>query len=156
LEYEDYRNALGLLYINPRKFSDSFEITPKWPNYTWRDGKEKCDPDEFFESIFNTCYSGRLVIMAGYQLDLKGFSENIKVVKEEGFILKAGASIIPHDFINGASGLPFYTTKDIKIKPEMIYDIYNDGQYRYGIQACCGYIDEAWESIIELSDGTQL
>ncbi len=156
LEYDDYRNALGLLYINPRKFSDAFDITPKFPNYPWRDGKEKCKPDDFIESICNTFYSGRLVIMMGYQLDLENFSKNMTKIKEEGFTLKVGARVVPHDFINGASGVEFFTTGDIKIKPEMIYDIYNDGKCRYGIQACCGYIDSAWESVIELSDGTQL
>ena len=156
IEYEDYKAALGLLYINPRKFSDYFETAYKFPNYPWRDGKEKCKPEEFFNAVYNTFYTGRLVIMLGYRLDLKDFVDNLDHMKTKGFTLKAGARVIPHDFMNGSSGLSFFTTQDIKIKPDMIHDIYNDGDYKYGIQACCGYCTDAWRSRIELDTGVTL
>jgi len=154
-EYDDFREILTILKINPRRMNDWFDFSPKFPNYPWRDGKEVCDIKGFIESVANSYYTGTTTIMLANDIDLRLLCDNIEKIKSEGFTLLPMSGIVHHDFFNGSSSTQFWTNKEVFIKPGDIKSIYQDGGWKYGISSCYGDPGfDMWDAQIRLKDGT--
>lgn len=154
-EYDDFREILTILKINPRRMNDWFDFSPKFPNYPWRDGKEVCDIKGFIESVANSYYTGTTTIMLANDIDLRLLCDNIEKIKSEGFTLLPMSGIVHHDFFNGSSSTQFWTNKEVFIKPGDIKSIYQDGGWKYGISSCYGDPSfDMWDAQIRLKDGT--
>jgi len=154
-EYDDFREILTILKINPRRMNDCFDFSPKFPNYPWRDGREVCDIKGFMESVLNSYYTGTTTVMLDKGVDLRLLCDNIEKIKAEGFTLLPRAGIVHHDFFNGSSSTQFWTNKEVFIKPSDIKDIYQDGGWKYGISSCFGDPSfDMWNAQIRLKDGT--
>lgn len=145
--YDYLEGILELLQVNPASLNEHYNFDEPLPDIPERDNPS-VDPHDFIECCLNTPHSGVWAIMTG-QRNLPELAEVAKSMKE-GVVVKKGARIIPHDYFRGASGLNFRLTRDLFIPGEMLHSLRNDGDYRYGIQACCGMVNDAWEAGIGL------
>lgn len=145
MEYEDLREILSALFINPRLVSNWFELSPQWPNYAYRNDRHAVDPDQFCNSMNNCPYGGEIVVLMDYRDGIK------QAMGWDGspLTIKKGSNLLIHDYVNGSGGLDFDVVRDFVLKPEYIYGFQNDDGNKYGVQSVHGMTNNAWNSEVE-------
>lgn len=141
-EYSDVKDELEYFGINPAELREFF------PEVRWYDCPTRKNPllktRDLVEAWVNCGYSGYWHAM----LDAQSVLELALADKLNGKLrLKAGANLIIHDYWNGASSMNEPLLVDIEVEAK---EIYHDGENRYGIQSCCGFIDDAWNGELEV------
>lgn len=131
--YEDRAEELEQLGVNPH------DMDEEWPDMPERNDP-LINPDDLKELWINHSYGGEYVALLDSGAVLRAA---LKGDLDEYAILKAGATVTIHDFSVGASSVLASTQRDVEIDPD---EIYNDGAYRYGVQATCGLVVQAWDS----------
>jgi hypothetical protein len=139
-EYEDVEEELEFFGINPA------DLREYYPEIEWPDIQDRTPLIKVIglvEGWVNCFYTGYWYVMmdAGETLEMI-----IKGELKESMVLKAGANIIIHDYVNGASSINTHTLADLQVDTRTLY---NDGANRYGIQSCCGMGDDAWNGVLE-------
>lgn len=132
-EYEDYEHELKVLGVNPHLMYN------EWPDLPERDDP-LIDPDQLYELWNNLAFywSVYMILLDGTDILLEAYREG----KITSNVVKKGATVTLHDYVNGASSVEACLRRDVKIDPA---DIFNDGGSRYGIQACCSLYAGAWD-----------
>jgi len=143
-EYADVKDELAYWGINP------IDLKPYYPDVRWYNCPTRTAPKmtakEIVEAWANCFYSGYWYAM----LDCRDTLELAMKFKLSGrMVLKKGARVVIHDYFNGASAIDAFTAADIEVEIDDDNYPFNDGANRYGIQSCCAYISEAWESVLE-------
>jgi hypothetical protein len=131
--YEDRAQELKQLGVNPH------DVNEEWPDMPERNDP-LIAPDELKELWINHSYGGEYVALLDSRDVLRAA---LKGDLDEYTILKAGATVTIHDFSVGASSVLVDTQRDVEIDPDKIY---NDKMCRYGVQATCGLVAQAWDS----------
>lgn len=147
IEYEDVKGALKVLGINPAEFKalrsggsrtsgdGQFKgYFPKMPN--------RVSAVKVSELYDNMCvlYNGVLNFCLG---DLEEVSEVLN--SDSKYItFKSGTNIVMYDFMNGAGITEVELTKDVTVKRSEV-EFRNDGNNRYGVQECYGFVDSYWK-----------
>ncbi len=136
-EYDDYAGELCALDVNP------FEVDTAWPNIPERNNP-LIDPNDVWDLWLNNCYSGEWVVLLDSSIVLNAAYHG---VLDQYTILKAGANTTIHSYWEGSSSILTKTKRAIKVSPG---DIIDDGNRKYGVQACCRLVADAWNG--ELSN----
>lgn len=139
-DYADVRDELEFFGIDPA------ELREWYPNVRWYACPTRKNPlikvKDLVDGWINCFYGGYWYVMleaeSVLELALKGELDGKLTVEK-------GANLIIHDYFNGASSMNAFTLREIEIDAKKIFD---DGHDRYGIQSCCGFIDEAWSGVV--------
>jgi hypothetical protein len=142
MQYEDVKPVLDLLNIDPESMLVYLPIENVEP-HPERRGNEVADPSNVAEAWVNMGYAGRYVVMLAHQHAADVVRKRAEI-EEQGLVLEPGTRLIIHSFAVGSSSTTVQLQRELRIEPEMIEDIYNDKAARYGIQATCGLVSEAW------------
>lgn len=131
-DYEDHEWELEVLGVNPHL------MYKEWPDIPERTDP-LIDPDELCELWDNLAfyYSDYMILLDGNAI----LGEAWKEGKVTSNVVKKGAMVTLHDYINGASSVEAWLRKDSRIDPSKII---NDGGNHYGIQSCCGLYRGTW------------
>jgi len=151
-EYEYVAPVLTAFKINPRKVALTYDLPlSQWPNYakTRPDEGELVKAEDLFTAWDNWPYGGNYFVMLDRSM-LSTIANLPDMDDLPRLKLLKGARIIGHDYMNGASSLDFELKHDWLLPKAIVGDFYDDGQNRYGIQSCCGFVGSAWESEIEI------
>lgn len=141
-DYEDVEDELEFFGINPADLAEYFpEI--EWPDIQGR--TPLISVRGIVEGWVNFFYGGYWHVMLDAQETLRLLIRG-ELDLSAKMTLKKGANIILHDYWNGSSSINTQTLADIQVDTG---ELYNDGGNRYGIQACCGMVDEAWNGVLE-------
>jgi hypothetical protein len=131
-KFDDVAAQLDFFNLNPA------DVDPTWPSVQ-REGPPLVDVDQLKECWNETCgYSGQwtALLNAGQVLEL-----GRQRVLDDYTVLKAGATITIHDFANGATSTLCTLLQDVEVD---LCELYDDGNYRYGIQRTCGLVQDVW------------
>ncbi len=140
-DYEEVEDELEFFGINPA------ELNEWYPEVDWPDIPERTTPlisaEEIVKSWANFYSAGYWYVMLdGKETLLTVYRGELR----EKMTLKDKATIIPHDYWNGCSGIDCITLRDTEVETEQIF---NDGDSNYGIQRTNGLVDWAWNGVLE-------
>jgi hypothetical protein len=141
VEYDDVRGALKLFNVNPRK------MHPKFPNLSYRNGKEFILPRDLKELWDNATYGGRYVMPI--DLDLLDYHRN-RDHYLTGLVLHKGDEIWMHDYLNGSGSISVPLQKDLTIlRRNLAYHITDDNHTAgYGLEEVYGLCRSAWDNTV--------
>jgi hypothetical protein len=149
---EDLQPTLDLLGVSAEELVQYIEIEDieyaKEP-----ETEQAVTTKDLAETLVNCYYSGVWVAMLG-QADFRELLKNREKIIQEGITLEKGTNLIIHNFFHGASSTHVTLTRDLYVSPEQIDRLYDDGARRYGIQACCGFVADAWAGGFKVGDTT--
>lgn len=139
-DYADVKDELEWLGINPADMREWF------PEVRWYACPTRTTPiisaRDLVDAWINCGYAGYWYVMLDAESVLR---LAVRGELDGKLVVERGASLIIHDYFNGASSMNAYTLNDIEIEAKWIFD---DGNNRYGIQSCCGFIGEAWSGVV--------
>ncbi len=146
IEYNDVKEALRILGINPKEFRDlatggSLTAGPGkmkgyFPNLPNR--VPAVNIRDLYENMC-TLYDGQLCFCLG---DI----ENALAIKEDDskyIVFKKGTNVVMYAFGGGAGITEVELLRDVEV-PRKDVDIDLDSSYRYGIQECYGFTRDFW------------
>lgn len=142
LDYDSLSGILEALGLNPEAVGQYIEIedAPDLPDRT----DPAVTPKAFAEAVVNGPYGGPLVALLTNR-QLSRLYRQRDAILENGITLKAGTNLVFQNFGVGATSTLMPLQRDLTLAPDQIESIYADGAMRYGIQATCGLVGEAWD-----------
>lgn len=143
IEYNDIKDLLRLLNINPRDIHKSFPYHPR------RKGCPIIKPKDLIELWDNAPeYGGRYAIPIS--LKLKEYIENIDHY-HTGITIQKGSQIWLHNYANGSGSISVPLQKNLKIMKEQVsYTLGDDRETTgYGFDEVYGLCGDAWNNYME-------
>lgn len=148
VHYSDVKESLKVLGINPKDFHDKI----RGGSATAGDGKLKgWFPDmpkrvpvvDFNELQDNMCvlYDGVMTFCFG---DLAEVMEVMNSDSKE-IVIKKGTNLVMYEYGGGAGITEAELTADLTVRRKDI-EFKNDSDFRYGVQACYGFVQSYWNA----------
>lgn len=149
LNYQDVKETLKILGINPFEFkkeglsrgsgsatSGQGQFKGYFPDMPKR--VPKIDPKELWDNLC-TLYDGVMTFCLG---DLENIAEVLSS-ESDTITFKKGTNVVFYEFGGGAGITEVQLTDDVTIKRKQV-EFRNDSDFRYGVQACYGFVDSYW------------
>lgn len=143
LVYQDVRDSLKVLGVNPKEFRDLVEeggyykVKGYFPNMPNR--VPKVDVKKLYGEIL-VLYNGVLTFAVG---DLENVTEVMKG-DSKYVTFKKGTNVVMYDFGNGAGIVDVPLIEDVTVKRSEV-DFRNDDDFQYGMEECYGFGNAYWQ-----------